>query len=696
MAMERTCLPKFPWLDISRQTNRGFWASGNPFPSRHDPNMKSFATCLLFLGLGGPLAAENPAATFWNAYDPRAEPLETEIVKEWKDPLGTYRLVRYRLGVLQGSNKVASPLIAAYYGVPASASPEAKVPGIVQIHGGGQRASEGRVADWVKLGYACISINWGGKVLEEADTPNTDWDGLAAGFERPGASKSAALIHHNSVSAGPNTLFKEPHLLNSSWNLIAMSARRALTFLEQEPEVDGKKLGIEGHSMGGRATVLTAIDPRVAAASPSVGGTGFLYRDLWGLPGSARRMSEEEGLALYTEVVSCQSYWPQIEAPVLFLEASNDFNAPADLVVEGMSLLPESTERMLTIAPHLNHRFTTETAAARFLWMDAHLKRSFSFPKVSPSQLKLDHADGVPVFRIEVDASSELPVERVEIFYGYARDPRIRFWRSAEVRDEGRGVYSGACPVFDIEEPLFAFANITYRTPRELPARPGAAATSLLTVSSQYQSAYPEALEAAGVKATARWQREIDDFSRGWQDWYRLNELNPHHWFYATRKIIDPAWIGPKGGRLVIELETTEPGSRLAVGIPVNTWQGYTGRKRDDFHAIIDLPESGAHTISLVAADFKNTAGESMKDWDEATELTFTPANKVEETADHWKGKPLILKRLHWDGGTPIQRPHPHEARSEVSGSSGAFDEEFQKAIEDSVEQEQRDKVEDA
>ena len=158
------------------------------------------------------------------------------------------------------------------------------------------------------MGYGCISINWGGRILEKPETLNTDWDGLAAGFIRPGVTREDELDHHNVVAGGKNTLFKEPHILNSSWSLIAISARRALTVLEQRDEIDVNKLGVYGHSMGGRSTVLTAIDPRLKAASPSVGGSGFLYKDLWGLPNSRRRMMAHDAPELYEKVVSCQSY----------------------------------------------------------------------------------------------------------------------------------------------------------------------------------------------------------------------------------------------------------------------------------------------------------------------------------------------------------------------------------------------------
>ncbi len=651
----------------------------------------------LFLVLSsGPLfcAEESAAMAFWNAYDARQASLNTEIVREWHDDIGHYQLVRYDLGQLEGTNRSAAPKIAAYYGYPKGATASQPVAGILHIHGGGQRASERRVAEWVELGYAAISINWGAKVLEAEDTPNTDWDGLAAGFVRPRA-KTPELTHHNLVRPDPHTLYKEPHILNSSWTLIAMSGRRALTFLEQQPVVDGEKLGVEGHSMGGRSTVLTAIDPRVKAASPSVGGSGFLYRDMWGLPGSARRMSAEDGLDLYQQVISCQSYWPHTTAPVMFLQGSNDFNAPNDLVAEGMDLLPESTTRMWAIAPHLNHRFTSETAAARKMWMAAHLKGDFTFPQLSASRLLLDTEGGVPRFEVDVDQSSGLPVKKVEIYYGYTRESRIRFWRSAEVLEPQGSLYRADCPVFDTAEPLFAFANITYQMPEELPAAPGTLATRSLTISSQYQAIYPEALQVAGVKAQPDRQRQIDDFSHGWRDWYRLSENNPHHWIFATRKIVDPTWMGPAGAKLAMEVETSVAGEQIAISIEANTWQGYTGRRSDTYHAIVSLDKAGANVVELAIGDFKNKSGQSLPAWDEAVELLLTPAWKVSPAhADQrWAGQVPTLANLRWVGGDlAAALPYPHQRRDgQRQAATTSFDEEFQKAIDDSVVLEEMD-----
>ncbi|MDA0349478.1 MAG: hypothetical protein O3C43_20580 [Verrucomicrobia bacterium] len=117
---------------------------------------------------------------FWGSYDPHKDPPKVQVVKEWETTDEIYQLVRYDLGKLVVVNKTTKPIIAADYGYPKGAK---KVPGIVQIHGESQIASKERVKSWVKLGFACISINWGEKVLEYEDTPNTDWDELAVGGE---------------------------------------------------------------------------------------------------------------------------------------------------------------------------------------------------------------------------------------------------------------------------------------------------------------------------------------------------------------------------------------------------------------------------------------------------------------------------------------------------------------------------------
>jgi len=625
----------------------------------------------------------NPASVtdLWDGFPEwdKSHPLNVEIVKEWDQGNGRFELIRYSLGKLKGDKKTvkptvyttqtneainmegpprtASPVIAAYYGYPKG---KKNVPGIVHLHGGGQRANKQYIEYWVnKLGYAAVSINWGAKVLEDENTPNTDWDGLAAGFI---GNKDEQ--HHNDQMPGQNTLYKEPHPLNSSWMLIAIAARRALTFLQQQPQVDPDKLGLTGHSMGGRATVFTVIDPRIKAATPSVGGSGFLYDDLWGLPGSARHMSPDV-LPMYRLFIDCATYWPHIKSPILFLGATNDFNSPTDWVIKGMNLLPKATDWRLALAPHLNHRFTSNTFAARVLWFEAHLKNNFTFPKTAKAELILVQPDGIPLFKVYPGADTKLPVKKVDIYYSYGRDPRIRFWRDAFAKKVG-DYWEAKCPLFYTDEPLFAFANVTYRLDREIPLPAGYSRTiNEVAFSSQYCSAYPNQLKKADLKATEKTHRLIDDFSREFHDWYTLSIDNNQHWLFATRKIVDPSWVGPRNGKLAFEIDNPEAGNTLAVVAVTNEWIGYTGRKKDIYTAVVNLDREGSITVSLNASDFKNAKSQGMSDWGQITEFKFRPADKAlpdSKFLKPWKGKVPTLHNLRWQGGVYADRPKIHES----------------------------------
>ena len=109
---------------------------------------------------------------------PAREPLDVQVVREWREDGGNYQLPLYTVGTFKG----AKSRVAAYYGFPVG---KKKLPAILHLHGGGQRAFIDYVKYWVGLGYAAMSINWGGNVLEEPETPNTVWGKVDAAHHGP-------------------------------------------------------------------------------------------------------------------------------------------------------------------------------------------------------------------------------------------------------------------------------------------------------------------------------------------------------------------------------------------------------------------------------------------------------------------------------------------------------------------------------
>jgi pimeloyl-ACP methyl ester carboxylesterase len=346
----------------------------------------------------------------WGQYDPRAEPLDVEILKEWEERGVVARIVRYTVGTFKGGTSK----VAAFYAFPKGAR---KLPGLLQIHGGGQSASLASVVADAMNGYASISINWGGNKMSiptsvEASGqwtgPQTDWGNLDA-THPPQRNK----VNHFVDGGIPDeyTLDPVPSPRNSNWFLVVIAARRALTFLQQQPEVDPEALGVHGHSMGGRLTTeVAAIDKRVKAAVPSCGGSGVIAETRDDVPLGEPTKLTPDAVATFTT----NPYLPRITCPTLWYSASNDFHGLIDSMAWNWRQVPP---RLLafTIPPHYNHRSSPPHQVAAMLWFESHLKGTVKLPKPPALDVQLTAADGIPT--VVVTPDSEQTPQGVEVYY---------------------------------------------------------------------------------------------------------------------------------------------------------------------------------------------------------------------------------------------------------------------------------------
>ena len=197
-------------------------------------------------------------------FDPQKDPIDAKVVRDWDKDGIVYRYVTFHIGTFKGK----PARMAAFFGFPKDGK---KLPALLQIHGGGQLASLKEVEFYAKRGYVCLSINWGGRDMEDAQDgdPNTDWGAVDPTQQNvPG---------YFNLKPGDKYLdqFESPR--NNNWYLLTLGSRRGLTFLEQQPEVDPDRLGVYGHSMGGNLTIYVAgTDDRVKVAAPSSHRDGLL------------------------------------------------------------------------------------------------------------------------------------------------------------------------------------------------------------------------------------------------------------------------------------------------------------------------------------------------------------------------------------------------------------------------------------
>lgn len=569
-------------------------------------------------------------------YDPRKDEIDAKVVREWEKDGILYRHVTYHIGTFKGK----PARMAAFFGFPEGAK---ELPGLLHIHGGGQRAFLHEVEFYAKRGYACLSINWGGREMENAKDgePNTDW-----GAVDPTQNNVPGYAN---LKPGGQYLdpFESPR--NNNWYLLTLGARRGLTFLEQQPEVDADRLGVYGHSMGGSLTVYVAgADSRVKAAAPSVGGSGF-RTEPWPLLTQVKIETPNGDERLFKATIGFESYAPHIRSPLLWLGSTNDFHGIMDDTYRTSELIPHKNVRY-SFAPHMNHRFTPEFAVTRPLWFDQYLKSSFNFPTTPDSRLILATDGRVPELQVTPDSSQTLTA--VHVYYSVDPDPRARFWRSADATKNG-DTWTAKLPILTVDQPLFAFANAVYDLKTQV-AEPFAGPTERFAISSLFHTAVPMKLQRANVVATDKSSPVIDDFSHGWRDWYVLEAANPHHWEFSTRKLTDPKWQGQTGQRLVLDVQAEKP-NELVIVLTENFFRFYRG-KSQEFVAVVKL-DGGTdfQNVSLGPEDFKTLDGEALSSWKHVDLLSlrayFDKAGKSLGSKSWAGGQPKFRKIWWQDAG---------------------------------------------
>lgn len=588
----------------------------------------------------------------WGGFDPQAEPLETEVLQEWEENGVILRIVRFRIGVFKGT----TARLAAIYGFPAqTAEASEKLPGLLQIHGGGQYADHKACLANAKRGYATLSIAWAGrisapryrlssaevKLFWEGNTDDpayrvtTDW-GAVDGYHAPSRNPGNVFP---SAKAAPWTLDDVESPRNSGWFLCAVAARRALTFLERQPEIDPDRLGVYGHSMGGKLTVMTSVDPRVKAAAPSCGGISDRYNTS----------------PLFRATIGDDVSLRKISCPIIFLSPANDFHGRIGDLPDAISEIASQDWRV-TCSPHHNHQDTPEYEVATLLWFDQHLKRSFRFPKTPETTLQRNPGDGIPVFSVRPDRSQ--PVLSVNVFYTHqgipGRDPhentKHRFWHHAAAT-ETQGTWTAKLPLSSTDKPLWVFANVRY--PLDEPVS-GAGyyyrsyTTSSFNVSSLVEMITPAQLEEAGAQATLKRSSLIEDFQADWEhEWFTYR---PAEWARATHKLYAETWKAPPAANLGLQVQAAEQ-NKLVVLI-------------DEYAAEVQITGGDKwQSIQLRPGDFRNYAGEPLEAWDGARRLKLSPAEHLRpgrgesgqprRVGANWKGGPPQFRDLRWQVDTP-------------------------------------------
>jgi len=493
--------------------------------------------CLFYLTACAHAQVYRTVSSLWAGYDPEALPLNTQVVQKSEEDGIVLEKLYYTSEIYKGF-----PVrIISYFAFPKSGH---HLPALLHIHGGGQTATKEYVEYWAKRGYAAISIDWGGYPLEHNPAEgNTNWGPLQA--EQKNKTVTYRVI--------PNTR-------GNAWFHWAIACRRAITFLELQPQVDKSRIGIFGVSMGGRLTwIVAGIDPRVKAAI-AVYGAVDMSEPLPGLPGSEQLKLTPEEAAIWKGALDASAYAPLIRCPFLFLGATDDFYGNMDFVNQALKRIP-GQNRWQAYSLHFSHHVAPEQAADMPLFMDRWLKGGKPWPKPSSTSVQLGTSDHVPTASVTPEQADD--VARVSIYYSLDPYPQSRFWRSADTEEIGRS-WRANLPLTVTNQGLYVFANVFY--------------DSGLCLSTPEVFISSEQLARSGVKADDPHTDFIDDLQHSTRDWFVPSSPNPiigdkplaldrqgSYWRIATRKVGDPKWTPPPHAGLEIRISAAESNTLFVV-----------------------------------------------------------------------------------------------------------------------------------
>ncbi|HEY2838721.1 MAG TPA: acetylxylan esterase, partial [Pirellulales bacterium] len=410
------------------------------------------ALSLLF-GLATLQAAEaapeiNTIDELWAGYDPRAQALEIDVIKQ-VDEEGLRLETLYFTGEVFEGEKTR---VFGYYGRPAR--PEGKLPGILHIHGGGQTANLAWVRYWAQRGYCALSFDFCG----DTNLPTLGPEYRREHFTRWGK------VQADMMKIGGRQM--EPTPRHNAWFHWTMAARRGLTLLESQPHVDADRLGIFGISVGGTLTwIVAGVDPRVKVAAPIYGCGWESYPEFPPQPAAP----VDRPTQLWRALIAPETHAPRITCPVLFFNATCDFHGRMDLAYETLDRLPAATERRQVFTPNYDHHIEPAEAYSLPLWMSAHLKGT---PANWPATPRIEIAGSDPMPLVRVASVNPGEVERVDVYYALNNDwPMTRFWRSIAAERGADGVFTAAAPVLGADDTIYAFANVTYRSTIRISSR---------------------------------------------------------------------------------------------------------------------------------------------------------------------------------------------------------------------------------
>lgn len=490
--------------------------------------------CVLGWTVSVAAAAPPPSPReLWSAYDPAAGEFREEIVRE-----------ETRDGVYHRDSYISAPILGedvrvyCLYAVKAGAT---RAPGLLNVHGWMGAAAIDQ--EYVRDGWAVMSFDYCGKT---GNRPH--FTKYPEPLEHGNMDRAVSTPVHSHLADGAS--ITDPRQASDYiWYAIQ---RRVLTYLERQKEVDATRLGAKGYSYGGTLMWNLGTDPRVKAvvAYFGIGWTEYYRsRQVWMYDRRTDHPPKSPGEEIFLASIAPEAHPPFMTAATLWLNGSNDHHGGHERGIESFAKFKPGVPWAYAIQAR-GHHDTEKVGQDAKLWLEKYvLGKDIAWPGHPQSSLRLDDA-GIP--QLVVTPAEPERVKNVECFYAIKEPCSFtRSWRDAASVRQGDS-WVASTPVMNVDDYLFAYANITY--------------DNTIVLSSPFNAAIPAKL--GNARATDAPSDMIA--SGGYSAWTNAAEVEGpggikgfrctnNHRGSGTEQLYDPKWRAPQGAALAFRFYCTEP-----------------------------------------------------------------------------------------------------------------------------------------
>lgn len=354
-----------------------------------------FVLAALLLGLPhcerACLSAEPELTGPWNLSELKQAP-----PMRWLAQTGPVHALLYAGEKYQGRDTE----VFAFYASPATlgeATPEARFPGVVLIHGGGGTAFAEWTWQWAKRGYAAMAMDLSGS---RPIDPQFDAAGVPVPNQAARADTRTRLPNGGPQQGHPEKFDSIGGDVSDDWPFhAAASVIRAHSLLRSFSEVLADRTAVTGISWGGYTTCLVAsLDDRFRAAVP-VYGCGFLFEGESVQKPSIDQLGEQR--EAWIKAYDPSSLLPRCRVPILFVNGTNDVHYPLDSYQKSLDVV--SGVKQLRIEVNMPHGHPPGWAPQEIgLFIDSYCRDGQPLPvpgkpMLLGDQVRMPYASAVPL-----------------------------------------------------------------------------------------------------------------------------------------------------------------------------------------------------------------------------------------------------------------------------------------------------------